>query len=148
MKLTLVPCALSLIALTAAPLGGQSQPSPTAPPPIVTRGLDAYRTQGFSAAIDIWLEDSPALTDANKAQIIEGLKPMHVTYGQMIGADILAVVPIGGSVRRVYLVVRLERGPLYSFIDCYETAPGKWVIPGLMFNAQPHQILPLRFWGG
>ena len=148
MKATWIPCILSLVALAAAPLGAQPQPTPSTPPPIVTRGLVAYRAQGFAAAIDIWLEDSPALTEATKSQIIEGLKPIHVTYGQMTGADILEVVPIGGAVRRVYLVVRLERGPLYGFIDCYETAPGKWVIPGLMFNAQPHQILPSRLWGG
>ena len=148
MKVTWVPCILSLVAFAGVPLGAQAPPSQMVPPPIVTRGLDAYRTQGFSAAVDVWLEDSPALTEASRAQIVESLKPMHASYGQMIGADILAVVPIGGVVRRVYLVVRLERGPLYAFIDCYETAPGKWVIPGLMFNAQPHQILPSRLWGG
>ena len=66
----------------------------------------------------------------------------------MIGWDIIAVIEVSPHVRRVYVVVRLERGPLFGFFDCYQNATDAWTIPGVLFNAKAQDILPLRYLGG
>ena len=87
-------------------------------PAIVTRGLDAYRTGGLGAAADVWLAGSPISGPSMRAQLVGGLAPLEAAYGHMIGSDVIDAVAIGAHVRRVYVVIRLERGPLYAFFEC------------------------------
>ena len=141
--------ALVLIACALSVADAQAASSSSDVPAIVTRGLEAYQSQGLAAALDIWLEDSPAALDpAAKPRMIQSVAPLEAAYGKMIGAEVLEVVGIGESVRRVYLTLRLERGPIYSYIDCYRAASGAWIVPVLMFNSRPNEILPRKFWGG
>ena len=65
-----------------------------------------------------------------------------------VGADVLDVVEIGSHVRRIYAVIRLERGPLYGFFECYQTPDGSWIVPMLLFNSKAQDILPARYLGG
>ena len=145
-SLSIVPV---LIACALSVADAQVASSPSDVPAIVTRGLEAYRSQGLAAALDIWLKDSPAALDpAAKPRMIQSIAPLEAAYGKMIGAETLDVVRIGKSVRRVYLILRLERGPIYSYVDCYQAASGAWIVPVVMFNSRPTEILPARFWGG
>ena len=137
--------------LAAAPLGAQQRPA-AAPrpevPAIITRGLEAYRTGGLGAAVDVWIEGSPVAGSSAKAQLVGSLAPLESMYGRMVGADVLDVVEIGSHVRRIYAVIRLERGPLYGFFECYQTPDGSWIVPMLLFNSKAQDILPARYLGG
>lgn len=137
-------------ALAAAPAGAQQAvPARGDVPAIVTRGLEAYQARGLGAALDVWLAGSPVASDpSTKAQMVGGLAPLESAYGRVVGADMVGVVSIGQHVRRVYAVIRLERGPLYAFFECYQTAGGAWIIPGLLFNAKAQDIFPPRYLGG
>lgn len=146
-----------IAALIAAGLsraaGAQASPPPSGAtrvdvPAIVTRGLEAYRTGGIGAAADVWLVGSPISSDAARAQLIGALAQLDAAYGHMVGADVVDVLPLGPHVRRVYVVVRMERGPLYGFLECYQTVGGDWIIPSFLFNAKASEILPSRLLGG
>jgi hypothetical protein len=117
-------------------------------PAIVTRGLDAYRTGGLGAAADVWLVGSPVAGASARAQLVGGLAPLEAAYGNMIGSDVVDVVAIGAHVRRVYVVIRLERGPLYAFFECYQEADGGWIIPAFLLNAKATDIFPAHYLGG
>lgn len=110
-------------------------------PRIVLDGFAAYRKSGRRAALDLWLETSPAAATANIDQLTATLAQIEGLYGSMIGYDVLRVVHVGTRVRRVYFIVLYEKGPLYGYIDCYQTSQG-WVVPGFLTNAQPGLILP------
>ena len=139
--------------VSASPLCAQRAPNAgtTRPdvPAIVTRGLEAYRANGLSGAVDVWLAGSPVGDNATaKAGMLTGLAPVETVYGKMIGWDIVDVIEVSAHVRRVYVVVRLERGPLFGFFDCYQKATDDWIIPGLLFNAKAQDLLPSRYLGG
>lgn len=110
-------------------------------PAIVVEGLSASRNGSMRAAVEVWLKDSPVAATTDIDQIQAGLAPVETAYGHVTGYDLLRVIHIGTKVRRVYFVVQYERGPLYGFIDCYQTSRG-WVVPGFLTNAQPSVILP------
>ena len=139
--------------VSAAPLRAQRTPNAGTTraevPAIVTRGLEAYRAYGLSGALDVWLAGSPVGDNATaKAGMLTGLAPLETVYGKMIGWDIVDVIEVSAHVRRVYVVVRMERGPLYGFLDCYQKATDDWIIPGVLFNAKAQDILPSRYLGG
>jgi hypothetical protein len=110
-------------------------------PQIVLDGFAAYRNSGMRAALDLWLKTSPVAATANMQQLMGALSQIEGLYGRMIGYDVLRVVHVGTRVRRVYFTLLYEKGPLYGYIDCYQTSRG-WVVPGFLTNSQPGVILP------
>ena len=152
-KVRIYEIAVIVAFVSASPLRAQpaANARTTRPevPAIVTRGLEAYRASGLSGAVDVWLAGSPVADNATaKAGMLTGLAPIETVFGKMIGWDIVDVIEVSAHVRRVYVVVRLEGGPLYGFFDCYQKASNDWIIPGMLFNAKAQEILPPRYLGG
>jgi hypothetical protein len=153
-------CALTPLALTAqarATRGGNAGSGAVSAaaaitrsevPTIVTRGFERYQQGDLSGALDLWLTGSPIVGNGSaKAQMLGGLAPVESAYGAVLGHDIVDVVDIGAHVRRVYAVVRLERGPLYVYFECYQTGDtGTWIVPTLMFNTKVQDIFPAAYW--
>ena len=138
----------TMVLTLASPTGAASQtPSRTDTPRIVIDGMEAYRRDGARAALNVWLKGSPAGSPGAVEQMIETLSPIEAAYGRVIGHDILRVVLVGRSVRRVYAIIKYERGPLYAYFDCYESPTG-WIIPGFLSNTKPGEILPADLLSG
>lgn len=137
----------ALLLLIALPAGAQAVDRPTDVPRIVTAGFAAYEAKGSRGAIAVWLEGSPASNPATTEQMIASLTPIEAVYGNVIGHDILLVVPVSPSLRRVYAIARYERGPLFISFDCYR-AGKEWIIPMFLTNTRAADILPASLLSG
>jgi hypothetical protein len=116
-------------------------------PAIVTEGLKAYFTPGRSAAVDLWLRGSPLSDDRSTAnKINDALARIEREYGRMIGSEPIRVVAVAPSLRRVYVLLKFEKGPGYGVFDCYR-AEKDWVITTLDFNAKSAAIMPSNLLG-
>lgn len=122
------------------PVSAGAQASPAAPQ-IVADGFAAYLRGDLRAALDVWLKGSPAANRATVEQVIATVTPIETVYGHLQGYDVLRVTQIGSAVRRVYVVARYERGPLYMWFECYDSA-GHWIIPSFLTNTRASEILP------
>jgi hypothetical protein len=131
---------LALLAASAMPRVTRAQSAP-AVPQIVTDGFAAYVKGDVRAALGVWLKDSPASSAATIEQMVATIAPVEAAYGHIIGHDVLRVVQVGSAVRRVYVVMRYERGPMYAWFECYENA-GRWIIPGFLTNTRASEIMP------
>lgn len=137
---TILCAFLPLFLFLPATGSGQAQ-LPSNAPQIVIDGLEAYRRDGLRSAVAIWMKGSPAAGDVNVNDLAVQLGPMEAAYGKAIGHDILRVVPIGRFVKRVYAIIRYERGPLYAFFDCYESPTG-WIVAGFLTHTSASEIVP------
>jgi hypothetical protein len=106
---------------------------------VIRAGLDAYKQRGAAAAISTWLKNSP-VGQASEATT-STLTHIEDGYGQMIGYDVLRVVPLGPHALRSYVVILYVKGPLYVRFDCYE-ARTQWIMTAFLFNTRPDSILP------
>jgi hypothetical protein len=138
---------LSLIALVPLRAGAQSSATDTSVPPIVVEGMRAYEKGDLRAALAVWLRGSPVNNAATTEQMVASVAPIEGAYGRMIGHEILRVVPIGTAVRRVYAVLRYERGPMYGSFDCYRAETG-WIIPVFNTNTRAPEVLPAGMLAG
>ncbi len=145
MKRILGSAALFLV--IALPSGGQSVDRPTDVPGVVSAGFAAYETKGLRAALAVWLEGSPASNAATTEQMIATLTPVETAYGSLMGHEIVRVVPVTPSLRRVYAIIRYERGPLFISFDCYRTGKD-WIIPMVFTNTRAAEILPAALLAG
>jgi hypothetical protein len=69
------------------------------------------------------------------------LNGIETLYGRMTGFDPLRTVVVSRSLIRVYVLIRFQKGPLYTAFDCYKAQDG-WIIPSLNWNTKPDIILP------
>jgi len=111
-------------------------------PPIVSKGFDAYQTNGAAAAIDGWLAGSGFVGQAAlRGNLIQGILNVESSFGHYAGYDVLKIVTLGTRVRRVYAIALYDRGPVYIYFDCYHAADG-WVLSMIQVNAKASEILP------
>lgn len=111
-------------------------------PKIVVDGLNAYKTSGFTEAFNVWLKGSPMESDKTTTMNLKGgFTQIETLYGKMIGYDILKNIKISSTTKRVYLEVNYEKGPLFVYFDCYNSARG-WIIPMMKFHTEADKILP------
>jgi len=111
----------------------------TAPPAIVTDGLNAYYRNGTKAALNVWLAGSPLENNFSP----EGFAQIEKDYGRMVGFEMIRVVPVSASMQRVYVLIKYEWGPAYVVFDCYKPDT-RWIIPMLSYNTKPAAVLPER----
>lgn len=116
-------------------------------PPVVIAGLDAYQTNSLKSAYGIWSKGSLENDKASKDTILTGLVQVEFLYGKMLGYDIVKTVPIGSVVKRVYLVVHYEKGPVYAYMECYKSDE-KWLVTDLMFHTKANVVFPPGLLGG
>jgi hypothetical protein len=117
-------------------------------PPIVTDGLAAYEKSSGKEAMAIWLKGSAVENDAATKGNINGyIANIETSYGKMIGYEIICVVPFTPSCRRVYVLVKHERGPTYYAFDCYK-AEQNWIIPTVELNTRPKEVLTSQMLSG
>jgi hypothetical protein len=111
-------------------------------PAIVTDGLKVYQKSGGKAALEVWLQGSPMDGEEGPEASLRGLLgQIEKAYGKMIGFEPVRTVNFSASVRRVYLVLRFEKGPAYIAFDCYKQGE-KWTIPSLDVNTKVTQVFP------
>jgi hypothetical protein len=65
----------------------------------------------------------------------------------MIGFELIGTKVFSPSSKRIYLLIKLEKHPLYAALDCYHTPDG-WIIPVFGFNLSAQEVLPPAFFGG
>ena len=136
---------IALFILTFGLLKLQAQ---TDIPGIVTDGLAVYQKSGGKEALATWLKNSALENDmATRLKVVGGLTQIEGAYGKMVGFEPIRSVSIAPSLRRIYILVKFEQGPVYAVFDCYKRA-GDWIIPTLDFNTKPTAILPPNILGG
>lgn len=119
----------------------------TEAPDIVTEGMKAYYTPGRKAAVALWLKGSPLDEDHSTAnKISDTLARIEHEYGRMIGSEPIRVVPVAPSLRRVYVLLKFEKGPAYGVFDCYR-AEKDWIVSTLDFNTKAAAIVPANVSG-
>ena len=112
------------------------------PPKIVTNALDVYKAKGFDEAFNILLKGSPLESDKTTFMNVKGgFTQIETMYGKMIGYEILKSIKISNSTIRTFAEVRYEKGPVFVFIDSYNSPTG-WIVPIMRFNTEAERILP------
>jgi len=109
-------------------------------PPIVRAGFEAYKLRGASAAMAMWMKDSP-ITDFSDGT--RALEQIEMVYGKMVGYEPLEAVAFGTYATRTYLVMLYEKGPVYVRFDCY-MPKDQWIVTAFLFNTKPELILPTK----
>ena len=110
-------------------------------PPIVTAGVEAYKTGGAQAAISAWLKGSP-LEGERQAQLQSALLlQIESVYGKFVSAVPIATFEPSPGVTLLFVGLRYEKGPVFAKFLTFK-AGEKEVLVSFKFNTTPEEILP------
>lgn len=117
-------------------------------PPIVARGFAAYQRDGALAAVNSWFTGSAREADGGlQDDAVARLGRVQGWLGKMSGYESIRTVVLSKSTRRVYIVVKFEKGVAWMAFDCY--LPEKeWIVTRFEFNTNASQVLPPNILGG
>jgi hypothetical protein len=111
-------------------------------PDAVRQGLVAYAEGTFPIAIDVWLKNA-ALDDVAAAkQELNAIGAAEHLFGVYEGYEVVREVVLSSRIKRVYLVLNYERGPLWIFFDVYQKKDSTWEINRVKTNKNPEELLP------
>ena len=115
-------------------------------PDIVTRGFDTYQKFGVLPAVDAWLKGSP-FEASDKDQVTEKIRQVESSYGAFAGYELLRVVKLTPSTRRVYVAVKYVKGVAWMCFDCYRPTTD-WTVARFDFSVKADDIIPANILGG
>jgi len=108
-------------------------------PPLVTRGLNAYRYGGPEAALDAWMAGWPAETPEAKSRMLGTLKEIETVSGPITGYDYLGVAEWGAHTRRIYFTLLGRDRPAFLRLDIYQGG-STWRVLNVTINTDPAQV--------
>lgn len=116
-------------------------------PPIVGKGFEEFQKNGTLAAMGVWLAGSARDNDDDQDRATAKMNSLQGLFGRMLGYELVRVVSLSLSSKRVYAAVKFEKGVAWMSFDCYR-AEKDWIISRFDFGTNANLILPPNILGG
>ena len=132
-------CALviCLIALPSAAVAQDAVPRP------VTEGLQSLAVGHCASAMTRWTAWWTRSDDATKRnQLIASCPVLDSVGGALLGYDVIKVLDVTPHLRRVYILLRYERQPLYMMLTAYAPDGTGWKVMAVNWNTDIDKVVP------
>ena len=127
---------ITLFGATPLRLASQAVPSPAAEGfDLLTRGQPDSATAVWTAT---WVRPED---EAKKQQLSSSLRHLPEVVGHPLGYDLIRVIDVTPHLRRVYVLLRCQRQPVYFLVLLYEPRD-RWMVSTINFQTDPDQVLP------
>jgi hypothetical protein len=112
-------------------------------PPLVVRGLQALQEQRCRDAFDIWTADWQWPRDTERRQELMATCDFLQSIGAALhGYDVFHVVTVTPHLRRIYIVLRYERHPMYLMLSAYAPVDDDWRVTAINWDRDPDKVFP------
>lgn len=118
----------------------QKHPAPDIPAVIVS-GLEAYKQKGPEEAVRILIKDGPL--DGSKDALGQAniLRQVQDYYGTYRNYEFISSREISTTTRVFYLILKYDKGPLFSKFVVYRSDQG-WIMTNFLFNTKEEAVFP------
>ena len=132
---------ISLIAVTPLRLACQEVPSPAA------EGFDLLTRGHPDSTVALWTLTWVSTQDAaKKEQLLSSFRQLPEVAGTVVGYDLIRVVDVTPHLRRVYVLLRCVRQPVYFLVVLYR-ARDRWTVSTVNWHTDADQVLPSTLFG-
>jgi len=116
-------------------------------PPVAAEGLDFLVKGQADSAVGTWTQAWVAPEDAAKRQqLVESFRQLPQVVGAPLGYDLIRIVDLTPHLRRVYVLLRCQRQPVYLLIVLY-SARDRWIVSSLNWHTDADHVLPATLFG-
>ena len=109
---------------------------------LVKAGLEAYKAEGASAAIDVWLKGGGL--EGSKAAIsqVGAFTQVESYYGRLEGYEIARVHDISERSQMILYVMHFHNGPAYGRFQAFKKSDGTWVATEFKIHTEAAAVWP------
>ena len=109
---------------------------------IVEKGFEAFKEGGAIAAWPTWMEGGAL--DGSKDIMAQASQfgTISAYYGNYVSHEYISERALGNNNKVLYLIMNMEKGPLYGTFFLYKLPNGKWTVPNFFFHMQAQQVWP------
>ena len=110
--------------------------------PVIEEGFKTLKETGVEAAWKTWAKGGPLDGSKEIASQAAQFGQVGAYYGMYISHEYVFTKELGPRNKIVFVIMNLEKGPLFGRFLVFKTLEGKWVVPGFKFHSEPNQIWP------
>ncbi|MFI8382998.1 hypothetical protein [Pseudomonas sp. NPDC079086] len=109
---------------------------------IIDDGFKAFKEKGVAEAWKSWAKDGPL--EGSKELQAQSAQFGQITayYGNFISHEYVSEKEISPSTKSVYVVINMEKGPLFGRFMVYKKSNGQLIIPSFNFHTFAEQVWP------
>lgn len=108
-----------------------------------TQGFEKLiETNSITDAMSLWLKGSILENDSTtRIKIAGGYTALAEAYGKTLSYDSVKVVAISPKVMRIYAVINMEKGAVFTYCDFYDNGT-EWIMLTFQFNTKVNKVFP------
>lgn len=110
-------------------------------PPIVTAGMNAYKSGGPDEAVKTWIQGSPMEGSRDVLSEANILRQVQDFYGAYQSFDVISMRDLSPTARIIYVTMNYQKGPLFAKFVVYHSEKG-WILTTFTFNTKEEAVLP------
>jgi hypothetical protein len=84
--------------------------------------------------------------EAKKQQLVSSFRQLPEVAGHPLGYDLIRIIDVTPHLRRVYVLLRCQRQPVYFLVVLYQ-ARDRWTVNTINWHTDADQILPPTLFG-
>lgn len=129
--------ALALVVLCSPPARAQAP----AIPDVVADGLNLLLRDNRDAAVEAWGRAWTGADTAQSATLRASLNDIGALLGRPRGYELVQAFDIGPNVRRLYIVIRYDKQPLFAAFLIYRPSTA-WQVNAVRWNTDATLVFP------
>ncbi|MEN8140418.1 MAG: hypothetical protein ABFR97_04270 [Thermodesulfobacteriota bacterium] len=119
-----------------------SASSSLASEPAIEAGFKAFKEDGVEAAWKSWAKNGPLEGSTELMAQASQFGQIGTYFGKYFSHEYVATKQLGPNNKIVFVIMNLEKGPLFGRFLVFRNSEGKWTLPSFKFNTDPEQIWP------
>ena len=119
-----------------------SSTSTLASEPAIEEGFKAFKEHGVEAAWKIWAKGGPLDGSKELMSQISQFGQIGAYYGNYNSHEYVSSKELGPKNKIVFVIMNLDKGPLFGRFLVFLNPEGNWIIPSFKFHTDPEQIWP------
>lgn len=109
---------------------------------IIENGFEAFKNSGAEAAFSVWAKNGPLDGSVELKAQASQFGQIGAYYGKYVSHDYILTRVLSPNNKVIFLILNLEKGPLYGRFLLYKNEKGIWISPNFFFHTQPQQVWP------
>ncbi|PLX97551.1 MAG: hypothetical protein C0622_12815 [Desulfuromonas sp.] len=111
-------------------------------PSRIVQGFEEYEKNGAKAAIIAWTKGSAIEGSKESVSQANTFNQLEEFLGKYIGYELVKNIQISPSTSAVLIIVKYEKGNLFSTFHCYKLENGEIILNNFDFNTKVDLIWP------
>lgn len=109
---------------------------------LIEDGFKAFKDKGPAEAWNVWSKGGPLEGSRELQAQSAQFGQISAFYGEFAGYEYVSEKEISPSTKSIYIVIKMDKGPLFGKFITYKRPDSQWIISSFNFHTYAEQVWP------